>query len=138
MRNFWKIWLDLWCLVVIVFGAILAAASQPGFEGPTLFFMGLINAVDVPVFNDIERFTFGIMGAITIGWGATFFYFFRAAHTSHIGNQMYRQAFVVMIIWNLIDGYVSFHTGFMLNIVSNLVLSLGMVVPLYMSGKLAR
>jgi hypothetical protein len=116
----------------------LAASGLEGFEGGTRLFMTLINPGNVPVFTDIERFTFGLIGAISIGWGVTFFYFFRAAHASNISNKMYRQAFVVMIIWNLIDGYVSYRTGFALNIASNLLLSLGMVIPLYMSGKLRR
>ena len=138
MSNFWKIWLDIWCLAVIIFGGVLVGASIPGFESVTKTFITLINPIDMPVFNEIERFAFGLIGAITIGWGVTFFYFFRAAHTSNIGNKMYRQAFVVMIIWNLIEGYFSYPTGFALNIASNLLLSLGMVIPLYMSGKLRR
>ena len=119
-------------------GGVLVGASIPGFESGTKTFITLINPIDMPVFNEIERFAFGLIGAITMGWGVTFFYFFRAAHASNIGNKMYRQAFVVMIIWNLIDGYVSYRTGFALNIASNLLLSLGMVIPLYMSGKLRR
>lgn len=138
MSNFWKIWLDIWCLAVIIFGGVLVGASIPGFESGTKTLITLLNPVNVPVFNETERFAFGLIGAITMGWGVTFFYFFRAAHASNIGNKMYRQAFVVMIIWNLIDGYVSYRTGFALNIASNLLLSLGMVIPLYMSGKLRR
>ena len=91
-----------------------------------------------PVFNDVERFAFGLMGAITIGWGLTLFYFFRAAHARNMGNKMYRQAFAVLIIWNVIDGYISYLTGFQINIVSNLLLSLGFVIPLYLTGKLKR
>ncbi|MDA8776706.1 hypothetical protein N9Y79_00580 [Alphaproteobacteria bacterium] len=138
MSNFWKIWLDIWSLAVIIFGGVLVSASITGFESGTKTFITLINPIDMPVFNEIERFAFGLIGAITMGWGVTFFYFFRAAHASNIGNKMYRQAFVVMIIWNLIDGYVSYRSGFALNIASNLLLSLGMVIPLYMSGKLRR
>ena len=37
-----------------------------------------------------------------------------------MGNKMYRQAFAVLIIWNVIDGYISYLTGFQINIVSNL------------------
>ena len=51
---------------------------------------------------------------------------------------MYLQAFVVLIIWNLVDGYISYRIGFHLNIASNLLLSLGFVIPLYWTGKLQR
>ena len=138
MNDFWKTWLDIWCLGVMVFGCVLAGAGFVGFEGGVRHFLSLLNPTNPPVFNDIERFAFGLMGAITIGWVLTLFYFFRAAHASNMGNKMYRQAFVVIIIWNLIDGYISYLTGFKFNIISNLLLSLGMLVPLYLTGKLRR
>lgn len=138
MSDFWKTWLDIWCLAVIAFGGILAGAGFDGFEAGVKLMLTLQNPISEPVFNDIERFSFGLMGAITIGWGLTLFYFFRAAHASNMGNKMYRQAFVLLIIWNLIDGYISYRTGFQLNIASNLLLSLGFVIPLYWTGKLQR
>ena len=138
MSDFWKTWLDIWCLAVIAFGGILAGAGFDGFEGGVKLMLALQNPISEPVFNDIERFSFGLMGAITIGWGLTLFYFFGAAHASNMGNKMYRQAFVVLIIWNLIDGYISYRTGFQLNIASNLLLSLGFVIPLYWTGRLQR
>jgi hypothetical protein len=136
MNDFWKTWLDIWCLGIMVLGCVLAGAGLVGFEGGVRHFLNLLNPTNPPVFNDVERFAFGLMGAATIGWGLTLFYFFRAAHASNMGNKMYRQAFVVIIIWNLIDGYISYLTGFKFNIVSNLLLSLGMVIPLYLTGKL--
>ena len=138
MNDFWKTWLDIWCLGIMVLGCVLAGAGLVGFEGGVRHFLNLLNPTNPPVFNDVERFAFGLMGAATIGWGLTLFYFFRAAHASNMGNKMYRQAFVVIIIWNLIDGYISYLTGFKFNIVSNLLLSLGIVIPLYLTGKLQR
>ena len=120
------------------FGGILAGAAFDGFEAGVKLMLTLQNPISEPVFNDIERFAFGLMGAIAIGWGLTLFYFFRAAHASNMGNKMYRQAFAVLIIWNVIDGYISYLTGFQINIVSNLLLSLGFVIPLYLTGKLKR
>ena len=32
MSDFWKTWLDIWCLAVIAFGGILAGAGFDGFE----------------------------------------------------------------------------------------------------------
>lgn len=136
MSSFWKNWLNIWCLAVMGFGAVLAAAAFEGGEDGVRLFINLINN-DMPLqFTAIERFAFGVMGAITFGWGFTLFYFFRAAHASHLGYKMYRQAFLVIVIWNLLDGYISYVTGFRFNIISNLILSLGMFIPLYMSGTL--
>ncbi len=137
MSKFWVNWLNIWCFGLIVFGAVLALAAIEGFEGGARLMLTLQNPEKPPVFNDVERFAFGLIGAITIGWGLTFFYFFRAAQASHLGDKMYRQAFVILIIWNLIDGYISYITGFQMNIISNLILSLGLIIPLYMTGKLS-
>lgn len=56
MSNFWKIWLDIWCLAVIIFGGVLVSASITGFESGTKTFITLINPIDMPVFNEIERY----------------------------------------------------------------------------------
>lgn len=138
MSDFWKTWLDIWYSAVIAFGGILAGAGFDGFEAGVKLMLALQNPISEPVFNDIERFSFVLIGAITIGWGLTLFYFFLAAHASNMGNKMYLQAFVVLIIWNLVDGYISYRTGFHLNIASNLLLSLGFAIPLYWTGKLQR
>ena len=106
MNDFWKTWLDIWCLAIIAFGGILAGAGFVGFEGRCALMFPSKPDKRAGFFNDVERFAFGLMGAITIGWGLTLFYFFRAAHASNMGNKMYRQAFAVLIIWNLIDGYI--------------------------------
>ena len=120
----------------MAFGGILAGAGFDGFKVGEKLMLTLQNPISEPVFNDIERFSFGLIGAITIGWGLTLFYFFLASHASNMGNKMYLQAFVVLIIWNLVNGYISYRTGFQLNIASNLLLSLSFVIPLYWTGKL--
>jgi|GEM_PF-4946517 len=76
------------------------------------------------------------MGAVTLGWGLTLFYFFRAAEARNIGNKMYRELIVILVIWNLLDGFISYSTGFSLNIASNLVITLGLLFPLIWNGKL--
>ena len=136
MSKFWTNWLQLWCVAIMLFGVILAASAIEGLEGGARLILTLQNPDTPPVFNDVERFAFGLMGAVTIGWGLTLLYFFHAAQASHLGDKMYRQAFLILIIWNVIDGYVSFITGFGLNIISNLILSLGLFIPLYVTGKL--
>ena len=41
--------------------------QKTGFEGGVRLFL----TKNPHVFNDVERFAFGLMGAITIGWGLT-------------------------------------------------------------------
>lgn len=136
MSKFWTAWLNIWCLAIIGFGGVLAASGIEGLEGPTKALLTLQTPGNPVAFTDTERFAFGLMGAVTFGWGLTLLYFFRAAQSSHLGDKMYRQAFVILIIWNALDGYISYVTGFRLNIASNIVLSLGLIIPLYMTGKL--
>ena len=47
---------------------------RDGFEAGVKLMLTLQNPISETVY-DIERFSFGLMGAITIGWGLTLFYF---------------------------------------------------------------
>jgi len=136
MSKFWKLWIDVWCVGIMVFGLILAAAGFEGFEGGARMLLNELNPQHQPVFNPVERFAIGVMGAVTLGWGLTLFYFFRAAYASNIGNKMYRELFIILVIWNLLDGYISHSTGYGLNIASNLIITLGLLFPLLWNGKL--
>ena len=72
-------------LGVMVFGAILAGAAIVGFEAGARFILILQNPTNPPVFNDIERFAFGLMGAITRLGADTIL--FSAPHASNMGNK---------------------------------------------------
>lgn len=60
-------------------------AGFVGLEGGVRIFLSLIKPTAEPAFGDVERFAFGLMGAITIDWGLRLFYFLRAAHSSKMG-----------------------------------------------------
>ncbi|MBL6761306.1 MAG: hypothetical protein ISQ19_01250 [PS1 clade bacterium] len=136
MSKFWRLWIDVWCVGIMVFGLTLAAAGFEGYESSARMLLNQLNPLNQPVFNPVERFSIGLMGAVTLGWGLTLFYFFRAAEARNIGNKMYRELIVILVIWNLLDGFISYSTGFSLNIASNLVITLGLLFPLIWNGKL--
>lgn len=75
MSKFWKLWIDVWCVGIMVFGLILAAAGFEGFEGGARMLLNELNLQHQPVFNPVERFAIGVMGAVTLGWGLTLFIF---------------------------------------------------------------
>ncbi len=138
MSNFWKSWLNYWCFLIIVFGLALSGAGIEGFEAFADRLFRYLNLSTAPVFNEVERFAIGLIGAVTVGWGMTLAYYIRAAHFSNEGNRTWRQLAFTIIVWFVIDGYISYRNGFTLNIASNTILALGLLIPLYVSGKLRR
>ena len=60
-------------------------AGFVGLERGVRIFLSLIKPTAEPAFGDVERFAFGLMGAITIDWRLRLFYFLRAAHSSKMG-----------------------------------------------------
>ena len=138
MSNFWRVWLNGWCYLVILLGLGLSGAGIEGFESFTRNLMWYLNFEAVPMFTPIERFALGLVGAITVGWGLTLLYYIQMAHYSNEGNRVWRRLIGVLLVWYVIDGYISYRTGFKLNIASNSVIFLAFFVPLYLSGKLKR
>lgn len=136
MSNFWKIWLNCWCFLIILFGLALSGAGIEGFEAFADRLFRFLNLTTAPVFNEVERFAIGLIGAVTVGWGITLAYYIRAAHFSNEGNRVWRQLAFTIIIWFVIDSYISYRTGFTLNIAGNAILVLGLLIPLYVSDKL--
>lgn len=136
MSAFWQGWLTLWCYGIMLVGLLLSGAGIEGLEAPAVLFFELLNPTQPFGFSPVERFAVGLMGAVTLGWGLTMFYFVRAARI--YGGSMWRQLVFVALVWYLVDGYISYATGFPLNVVSNTVLIGGLLLPLYASGKLRR
>lgn len=129
MSQFWKGWLDVWCYLVIIFGALLAGAGLEQTGGPAHMLFTALNPEVGASFNDTERFAIGLMGSVTIGWGLTLFYMIRAAHK--YGPPLWSQITIVALVWYVVDGYISYITGFGLNIVSNTILIAGLLLPIY-------
>lgn len=138
MSNFWKSWLDLWCYFIMLFGLALCGAGIEGYEALTDILFRNLNLNAAPIFNEVERFAIGLMGAITFGWGLTLLYYIQMAHNNNEGNRVWRQLAFVIIVWYGVDGYISYRTGFTLNIAGNSIIALGLLFPLYVNGKLKR
>ena len=129
MSQFWKNWLDIWCYLVILFGALLAGAAFPQTDAPAHMLFVNLNPVVAAEFGQTERFAIGLMGAVTIGWGLTLFYLIRAAHK--YGAPLWQNITIIAAVWYIVDGYISYTTGFGLNIVSNTILMAGLFIPIY-------
>jgi len=137
MTGLWKTWITLWCWGVIVFGAVLALAAFPATDTIARTLFGVIGGVPdgVALFEPLGmRFSVGLMGAVTLGWGFTVLFLLPTMHAA--GAPAWKGLTAALAIWFVIDGAISVATGFALNAVSNTVLMTAYLVPLLASGVL--
>lgn len=138
MSAFYRNWLNLWAWGVIAFGAILALFAFPATDLPSRLFFDLIQQ-PVPAEPDrFFRFTMGLMGCISMGWGLTMRVCFKAAALLE-GEQartIWRGFTFAALFWFATDSFASIYTGFALNAVSNAVLIGLYLIPVFSSGVL--
>ena len=134
MHQFWRSWLDIWCFLVIVSGGLLAGITDERVKGPIIWLLKNIEPSIELSFSETERFGIGIIGVMTIALGLALFYLIRAAHK--YGRPLWRQIALTAMVWYGLGGYISYSTGFELKIVSNAVLMVTLLMPLYASRKL--
>jgi hypothetical protein len=136
MTDFWRTWLTLWCWVVGAFGALLALGGIPATSGPSAYLLTLMGGTPV-TFNAPLHFAVALMGVVTAGWAATMYFAIRAAdRLGARGADIWRGLLLSILGWYIIDSGLSIATGFALNAVSNTLLLIGFLVPLFRSGVL--
>lgn len=139
MSAFWRGWLNVWSVIVVVFGIVLAGAGLDATDGVAEMLFGIMGPPGGFEWTPHLRFATALMGAVTLGWGLTFLAAFGAAH--RLGDQagpVWRMLTVAAVAWFVIDSALSITTGFWLNAVSNTGLILGYLAPLIASGGLRR
>jgi hypothetical protein len=138
MNEFWKSWLNLWTWGVIAFGAILALFAVPATELPSRLFYDLIQNPIAAEPDRHFRFAMGLMGCISMGWGLTMQTCFKAAAMleGEQARSIWKGFTFAAIFWFVTDSSASIYTGFPLNAVSNAVLILLYLIPVWRSGVL--
>ncbi len=137
MTGFWKNWMQAWCVGVVLFGVVLATAAFAHMDGLAAALFKLLSGgrTDASVFQAGDmRFVTGLMGCVTLGWGLTLLAIARDGGNSAI----WRLTMAGLVIWYVIDSFVSISTGWPLNAVSNTLLLLLFLVPVLASGILKR
>jgi len=137
MIGLWRTWINLWCWSVVLFGIVLALGAFPPTDASVRALYALIGGGGLaPGYLDAPgmRFTCGVLGAVSIGWGATIMAMVRAADSG--GAPVWRALTFAMVLWYAIDCPISALTGFPLNIVPNTVLIAGYLIPVLASGVL--
>jgi hypothetical protein len=135
MTLFWRNWLIGWCWAVIAFGAVLALGAFAATKAPVEALLGAMNPEATRPFDASMRFAVGLMGAVSLGWGLTLHAAVRQALAlDRDARGLWRGILTSVLIWYALDSSISVATGFALNAVSNTVLLIGLLVPLWRSG----
>lgn len=138
MTSFWQNWLKLWAWGVIIFGVALASGAFAATDALVRPIFDLLGNPFPTEPDAHHRFSLGLMGAVSIGWGMTLLGVFKAIFglTRDSAAPFWRAVLVATLGWYVIDGYISYATGFALNIVSNTLLVAFLLIPLFKSGAL--
>ncbi len=140
MTKFWQRWLTLWCIGVGLFGLILYGVAFSATTGPAAALFAAFGNPLPPEPDRYLRFATSLMGAVTAGWSITFYAAFRVAWTLEGGQRaaIWRVLTIGVGTWYLIDSYASLMTGFALNVVSNTVVVVAYLIPVFAAGALSR
>lgn len=138
MSEFYRKWLNLWAWGVIAFGAILALFAFPATDLPSRLFYDLIGNPVAAEPDRHFRFAMGLMGCISMGWGLTMLTCFKAVAMldKEQASSIWRSFTFAALFWFVTDGIASIYTGFPLNAVSNTVLIMLYLIPVWRSGVL--
>ena len=138
MAGFWQKWLMLWCVAVAVFGLVLAGGAFAATDGITRGLLVVLGHPWPAVPDAHHRFSVGLMGAVTLGWGATLMPAFRALGLldPRQAAPLWRTMTLAILGWFVIDSAISIATGFWLNAVSNTLLVILFLVPVVRGGVL--
>lgn len=137
MTTFWRNWFTTWCFAIILFGLVLAGAGLAATDGPATIAFGLLGSAPGE-WTPHLRFTTGLMGAVTMGWGMTLLLLIRAAIAQGSqGAPVWRGLIAAMTIWYIVDSAISVVNGFALNAASNTLFAIMLIIGIVGSGALS-
>lgn len=139
MSAFWRAYFGVFCLSLVLFGAVLSAGAFAPTNGPISLLLALLSGEPAHEFTPVLKFAVGVMGGVTIGWAVMIYGVMRVAFTlGSQGRPLWDAITSGLIAWYVIDGICSIATGFALNIIPNTALAAMYVVGLTQSGALKR
>ena len=136
MSKVWQNTFSAWSIFVALFGLVLAGGAFAATDGLTA---ALFTLFGNPLPSDIDahhRFAIGLMGAVTMGWGLTYYGAFKAlfALEPTVAAPIWRYLLAISFVWYVIDSGISIATGFWMNAVSNTIVMVLFLIPLLKSG----
>ena len=139
MSDFWQKYLTVWSAVVVLFGLSLYGGGYAGYDAVNSFFYELTNNTSDPIIYDpYLRLTCGLLGAVTAGWGITFYAAFQASFALEKSQaaRIWKLILAGTTFWFVIDNLVSYSAGFNLNILSNTIFYILLLIPILKTGVL--
>jgi hypothetical protein len=138
MHKHWQNCFSAWAIFVALFGLILAGGAFAATDGLTAALFALFGNPLPAAIDAHHRFAIGLMGAVTLGWGLTFYGAFKAlfALEPATAAPIWRYLLSISLIWYVVDSGISIATGFWMNAVSNTIVIILFLVPLIKSGVL--
>lgn len=138
MGKLWKDWLLVWAIGVTLFGLVLAGGAFAATDMLTRSLFRLFGSPLPLLMDEHHRFSIGLMGAVTMGWGLTYIVAFKALFTLDPANAapIWRMLLLGSLIWFAIDSTISVATGIWLNAVSNTILLILLLIPVIKNGVL--
>jgi hypothetical protein len=123
MTN-WATQMTLWCGGVMVFGLVLMGGAFPATAAPVTLLLELLGA-DAPIeFDALHRFSLALMGAVSLGWGASLLAVARITPelSAQQAQKLWRMVTYAILLWFVVDSALSVATGFWRNSISNTLL----------------
>ncbi len=129
----------VWCWFVIAFGVLLMGGAFAATDGGVRFLIESFGARPIAMTPPL-RFGYGLMGAVTFGWGLTVLAVASASHLLPVAaaRVVWRRIALALVAWFVVDTTISVATGFALNGVSNTVFLLAFLAILARAGVFAR
>lgn len=123
MSGFWRMWLVVWALGVVLFGLVLAGGAFEATSAPVLWVLESLQGPGEVVLDPTLRFSLAVMGCVSIGWAATMLAIMLVAfRMADRAGPLWSAVTLGVVVWFVTDSALSAATGFGLNIVPNLVL----------------
>lgn len=110
----------LWSAFIAFFGLVLMGAGFPPTDFATQVLYRLLGGI-TPEFDRSLRFSTGLMGAVTFGWGLTVLAVASVSSLLEpvICNALWRRIGMAVAVWYVVDSAISIANGFGLNALSN-------------------
>jgi hypothetical protein len=123
MSGFWRMWLVVWALGVVLFGLVLAGGAFEATSAPVLWVLESLQGPGEVVLDPTLRFSLAVMGCVSIGWAAMMLAIMLVAfRMADRAGPLWSAVTLGVVVWFVTDSALSAATGFGLNIVPNLAL----------------
>lgn len=124
MNGKWQAQMQLWCGAVMIFGLVLIGGAFAATSAGVDALFAILDGPGPLNYEPVLRFSLALMGAVTLGWGATVLAVVRGTGEMPGAQSLalWRGITVALLIWYVVDSALSVATGFWRNALSNTVL----------------